>query len=131
MERSLALLEAITRGKNGILFHGTGARRLQSIKKRGLLPKLNSYVYAASNPVTAAIFAAARAEQEDDYGLIVMFKEGEGWEVDPQFPDSLRRRNPVPPSDIVSTQILNPEKEIEAFCKLIEIAESIGIKVQR
>lgn len=111
-----------------LLFHGTGARRHQSIKKRGIQPKLDSYVHATSNPVIAAIFAAARAEQEDDYGLIVMFKEGKGWEVDPQFPDSLRRRKPVSPSDIVFIEILDPEKEIEAFSKLIEIAESIGIK---
>jgi len=115
-----------------LLFHGTGARRRQSIKKRGLLPKLDSYVYATPNPVIAAIFATARAQQEDDYGLIITFKEGDGWEVDQQFPDSLRRRNPVSPSDIISTAILNPEKEDEAYSKLKEIvAKKIGVKVLR
>jgi len=114
-----------------LLFHGTGARRRQSIKKRGLLPKLNSYVYATSNPAVAAIFATARATLEDDYGLVVMFKKGKGWEVDPQFPVSLRRRDPVSPSEIVSIEVLNPEKEVEAYSKLKEIVELIGIKVER
>jgi len=114
-----------------LLFHGTGARRRQSIRKKGLLPKIDSYVYATSNPLIAAVFAAARAEQEDDYGLIITFREGEGWEIDPQFPDSLRRRESVSPSDIISTKILNPEKEVEAYSKLKEIAEAIGIKIEK
>jgi len=113
-----------------LLFHGTGARRRQSIEKRGLLPKLDSYVYAASNPIMAAIFATARAVQEDDWGLLVTFKAGDGWEVDPQFPDSFRRQTPIPPSHIVSMDILDPEKEIVAYDKLRQIAEKIGIRVE-
>jgi len=118
---------------NGIMerlfFHGTGARRRQSIKTRGLLPKIDSYVYASSNPLMAMIFATARAEQEDDWGLLITFKAGDGWEVDPQFPDSFRRRAPVPPNYIVSMNILDPQNEIVAYDKLKQIVESIGIKV--
>jgi len=113
-----------------LLFHGTGARRRQSIEKRGLLPKLDSYVYASSNPLMAAIFATARAEQEDDWGLLVTFRAGDGWEVDPQFPDSFRRRTPVPAAHIISMDILDPDKEIIAYNKLKQIAESIGIRVE-
>jgi len=114
-----------------LLFHGTGARRRQSIERRGLLPKLDSYVYASSNPIMAVIFATARAEQEDDWGLLVTFKAGDGWEVDPQFPDSFRRRTPVSPAHIVSMDILDSEKEIVAYDKLKQIAEKIGIRVER
>jgi len=113
-----------------LFFHGTGARRRQSIERRGLLPKLDSYVYASSNPIMAAIFATARAEQEDDWALLVTFKAGDGWEVDPQFPDSFRRRASIPPAHIVSMDILHPEKEIVAYNKLKQIAEKIGIKVE-
>lgn len=113
-----------------LLFHGTGARRRQSIERRGLLPKVDSYVYASANPVMAAIFATARAEQEDDWSLLVTFKAGNGWEVDSQFPESFRRRTPVPPAHIVSMDVLDPEKEIVAYNKLKQIADSIGIRVE-
>jgi len=113
-----------------LFFHGTGVRRRQSIERRGILPKLDSYVYASSNPIMAAIFATARADQEDDWGLLVTFKAGDGWEVDPQFPDSFRRQTPVPAVHIVSLGILDPEKEIVAYNKLKQIAESIGIRVE-
>jgi len=112
-----------------LFFHGTGTRRQQSIQNRGLLPKPNSYVYACSDPRIAAIFATARAEQEDDWGLLVTFKAGDGWEVDPQFPASFRRRAPVPPEHIITLTILQPEEEIQAYSKLKQIAEKIGIKV--
>jgi len=112
-----------------LFFHGTGARRHQSIRKRGLLPKLNSYVYACSDPRIAAIFAVCRAQQEDDAGLIVSFKAGNGWEVDPQFPESYRRREPITPSDIISFNILTYDEEDKAIQKLKQIAESIGIRV--
>lgn len=113
-----------------ILFHGTGARRLQSIKERGLVPKVASYVYAATHPVIAAIFATARADQEDDWALLVTFNKRGEWETDPQFPHSVRSRNAVAPSEIISLQILHPEKELEAHNKLKEIAHTIGIKIE-
>jgi len=113
-----------------LLFHGTGARRRQSIQKKGLLPKLNSYIYASSDPRIATIFAVVRATEEDDWAMVVSFKAGDGWEVDPQFPNSFRRRDPVPPCHIVSVEILHPEKEIEAYDKIKQIAESIGIRVE-
>lgn len=113
-----------------ILFHGTGARRLQSIKQRGLIPKIASYVYAATHPVIAAIFATARADQEDDWALLITFNKKGEWESDTQFPHSVRSRNAVAPSDIISLQILDPEKEVEAYNKLKEIARTIGIKIE-
>jgi len=131
-----ASFHSISRVRHGthkaerLFFHGTGARRHQSIRRRGLLPKLNSYVYACSDPRIAAIFAVGRAEQEDDTGLIVTFKAGDGWEVDPQFPHSYRRREPITPSDIIAFNILTYEEEDQAILKLKQIAESIGIRVE-
>jgi len=103
-----------------LLFHGTGAQRRQSIERGGLQPKL------------AAIFAVTRAEEEDDWGLIVAFKaeDKESWEKDPQFPASFRRREPVPASEIVTTAILTYEEEDKAIQKLKQIAKMIGMKVE-
>ena len=50
----------------------------------------------------AAIFATARADQEGDWGLVISFVAGEGWEVDPRFPDSYMRKESVPPEDILT-----------------------------
>jgi len=114
-----------------ILFHGTGARRRQSIEQRGLLPKLDSYVYASENPLIAAVFAAARAEHEDDWGLLVTFKASVGWENDPKFPLSQRSRDPVPAADIINLQILDPDKEVEAFRFLRGIVDTMKIQMER
>ena len=114
-----------------VLFHGTGARRRQSIEKNGLLPKPESYVCASPKRVIAAVFATARAEQEDDWGLIVALLKRGDWEVDPRFPYSLRCKEAVPPSDIVSFEILDPETEIEAHGHLKEIVQALKIRVEK
>ena len=112
-----------------ILFHGTGARRRQSIEDRGLLPKLGSYVFASKNSIIASIFAAARAEKEDDWGLVVSFETDErDWEIDPQFPESYRTKKSV--SGPLSFHILNPEAEIEAYEELKRIAKELQIRIE-
>lgn len=112
-----------------ILFHGTGARRRQSIEDRGLLPKLGSYVFASKNYRIASIFAAARAEQEDDWGLVVSFEtDGKDWEIDPQFPESYRSKETVPgPFDFY---ILDPDVEIQAYAHLKEIVKKLRIRIE-
>lgn len=112
-----------------ILFHGTGARRRQSIEQRGLLARPDSYVYATSNLLIAAVFATARAEQEDDWGLIVAFKANGDWEVDPQFPESYRRRQDVSISDILSIEVIDPMKEVEAYNWLKQFVDTMKIKI--
>ena len=112
-----------------ILFHGTGARRRQSIERRGLLARPDSYVYATLNPLIAAVFATARAEQEGDWGLIVAFKANGDWEVDPQFPESYRRRQDVPVSDILSIEVIDPVKELEAYNWLKQFVDAMKIKI--
>ena len=95
-----------------------------------MAPKIGSYVYAATHPSIAAIFATTRADQEDDWALLVTFNKRGEWETDPQFPHSVRSRNAVAPCDVISLQILHPEKEIDAYNKLKEIARTIGIKIE-
>ena len=74
-----------------ILYHGTGAMRIQSIRRRGILPKPGSYVYATPNLRIAQVFATARGELEDQWGLIVKFVADDfPWETDNLFPESLR-----------------------------------------
>lgn len=114
-----------------LLFHGTGARRRQSIKERGLLAKPDSYVYATSNPTVAAVFATARATQEDDWGLIIAFKKTDNWEIDPQFPHSFRRRQNVPASDIVTMGILDPAKERKAYIWLKKSVKAMKIRIEK
>ncbi|UCE16722.1 MAG: hypothetical protein JSV12_03730 [Candidatus Bathyarchaeota archaeon] len=106
------MCEADSRTK--ILYHGTGSRRLESIKNRGLLPKLDSFVYASEVRKITCVFATARGELEDDWGLIVKFKtEKEGWVRDPQFPDSLKSVDAVKPEDILDFEILDLEEELQ------------------
>jgi len=114
-----------------VLFHGTGARRRQSIEQRGLLPKLDSYVYASSNPLIALVFAAARAEHEDDWGLLVAFKACGSWETDSKFPLSQRSKDPVAPANIINMQIIDPEKEVAAFRLLGKIVDQMKIRIAR
>jgi len=114
-----------------VLFHGTGARRRQSIEQRGLLPKLDSYVYASSNPLIALVFAAARAEHEDDWGLLVAFKACATWETDPKFPLSQRSKDPVAAANIINIQVMDPEKEIAAFRFLSRIVDEMKIRLVR
>jgi hypothetical protein len=94
------------------------------------LPKPSSYVYSSSKRLVAEIFATARAEQEDDWGLIVSFKPRRGWEKDPAFPDSLRRRGAVKPKDVISLEILDPQREVEAYHALKAFVESFGIRIE-
>lgn len=63
----------------------------------------------------AAVFAVARAEQEgDDRGMVISFRAGDGWKVDPQFPQSYMRKEPVPPGDILVYTIMNPSEDLAA-----------------
>ncbi len=112
-----------------IFFHGTGARRKQSIKKNGLTARYDSFVYASTNPLMATVFAAARAEQEDDWGLLVAFTANkEDWEIDPSFPESFRRKKSVPPSEIILMEVLDPSSEIVATERLREFIKGIRIE---
>ena len=84
-----------------VAYHGTGARRVQSISERGLIPgPSNNFVYAASLEDMACIFAAVRAFEEDQDGLLVQIQDEARWERDPDFPWSLRRAGPIPPSSL-------------------------------
>lgn len=99
-----------------ILYHGTGARREQSIKKHGLTPKMGSFVYASPNRDIAEFVAAGRAELEDDWALVVAFyTDADIWEVDPLFPDSLRSREKVDSKQLTSFTIMDPKEEMKAY----------------
>lgn len=113
-----------------VLYHGTGVRRKQSIKRRGLLPKPESYVFASRSHMIASVFATARAEQEDDFGMVVVFLEKGEWETDPQFLNSVRSKAPVDTSDILKYYIINPEREIEAYGFLKQLGEFLGIRIE-
>lgn len=111
-----------------ILFHGTGARRRQSISKLGLLPKLDSYVYGTYHIDVAIVFAAARAELEDDWGLLVTFVADGDWEIDPLFPHSLRSRQAVGPNNILSMRIVDPQDELGAHAWLKDMVAKITLE---
>lgn len=101
-----------------LLYHGTGARRKQSIQKRGLLPKLGSYVYASPHREIAAVFATARGELEDDWGLIVSFECNSPfespWELDLSFPFSVKSKSGIEPASIMNIEIVDPREELKA-----------------
>jgi hypothetical protein len=78
--------------------------------------------------MTAAIFSVARADHENDLGLVVAFKSGEGWEIDPRFPDSYRCRQRVPPKDFLFLNVIDSTKEIEALEWLRKKVVEFGIK---
>jgi len=112
-----------------ILYHGTGARRKQSIGQRGLLPKPGSYVFASPTRLIGVVFAAARSEIEDDFGLLVSFEaEGKMWEVDPKFPTSVRCKDPVAPEKIISMKIVKPDEEFKGYKFLWRIVNSIRLE---
>jgi hypothetical protein len=113
-----------------LLYHGTGARRKQSISRRGLLPKPDSFVFASRNHLIASIFATARAEQEDDFGMVVVFTKRGTWEIDTQFPNSVKSSMLVETSDIMRYDIINPERELEAYNFLKKVAEILGIRIE-
>jgi len=110
-----------------VLFHGTGARRRQSISKRGLLPKLGSYVYGTYHIDVAIVFATARAELEDDWGLLVTFGADGDWEIDPLFPHSLRSPQDVAPNNILSMRIVDPQEELGANAWLKDMVAKITL----
>lgn len=111
-----------------ILFHGTGALRSQSIKERGLLPKQGSYVYASPLRMVAVVFAAARGELEDQWGLLVKFNSKGEWETDELFPNSVRSSQPVPPEDILSMELIHPEEEVRAHQWVKRVVELITLE---
>lgn len=111
-----------------ILYHGTGASRKQSIRQRGLLPKSDSFVFASSDRLIGVVFAAARSELEDDFGLLVSFEVEEEWEEDPQFPHSVRCKDPVEPEKIVSIKIVKPDEEIRGNDFLRKLVKSIRLE---
>lgn len=113
-----------------VLYHGTGARRKQSIKRRGLLPKPDSYIFASRSRMVAAIFATARAEIEGDWGMVVVFLERGEWEIDPAFPDSVRSKATVDASDILKCEIINPSHEIEAYNFLKQVVKALKIRME-
>jgi hypothetical protein len=114
------------------LFHGTGARRLQSLQEKGLeVSSHNGFVFASPRPAVAAIFAAARADREDDYGLICRFPAqapGGEWRKDPLFPSSVRSRTPVPSASL-KFKVLDPRKEVEAYRLLLAVAKIMRLRV--
>jgi hypothetical protein len=114
-----------------ILFHGTGARRRESIEQLGLQPKVDSYVYASSNPLIAAVFAAARSTEEDDWGLVVAFKANGNFEEDPKFAQSVRSKSEVPAADIVNMQVIDPDTEIEAYNFLKKLVDQMKIRLAK
>jgi len=88
-------------------------------------------VYASSNPLIALVFAAARAEHEDDWGLLVTFKTDGAWEDDLKFPLSLRSKDSVAPANIINMQVIDPEKEVAAFRFLSRIVDQMKIQIAR
>jgi len=110
------------------LYHGTGARRHQSIKDRGLVPEPGSFVYASPDRLMAVVFAAARAELEGDWGLIVQFETKRPWQRDPQFPNSVKSSEPVPPQAIKNLETVDPEEEYQAYQWLKIFVASIRLE---
>jgi len=110
-----------------ILYHGTGARRKQSIKRRGLLPKPSSFVFASPIRLIGVVFAAARSELEDDFGLLVSFEAEEKWKEDPLFPLSVRSRKSVKPEKIIAMKIVKPDEELKGNEFLWKLVKSIRL----
>lgn len=114
-----------------ILYHGTGALRVQSIRRRGILPKPGSYVYATPDLQIAQVFATARGELEDQWGLVVKFvADYLPWETDNLFPHSLRCSKPVFPHRILSVDVLEPSEEIKASEWMGKLVATIKLDVR-
>ena len=111
-----------------ILYHGTGARRQQSIEKRGLLPKPKSFVYASPLRIVGVIFASARSELEDDWGMVVHLKDRGSWEIDDQFFASLKTPKAITPEEIVKVEIVDPQEELDSFAWLKQVAKAITME---
>jgi hypothetical protein len=108
-----------------MLYHGTGARRAQSIRERGLLPgPRNTFVYATTWDDIAKMFAAVRAFEENDSGLIVSFPKTGAWGYDSSFPWSLRSRTPIP-RELLTLEIIRRGDLEEAYEKARERSISI------
>jgi len=105
--------------------------RIQSIRGRGLLPKPDSYVFATPNLQIAQVFATARGELEDQWGLIVKFVGDHlPWERDYLFPHSLKCSKPVPPDRILRVDILEPSEEIKASEWMKKLVATIKLDVR-
>lgn len=130
LKETTEILGQIVQKSEIVLFHGTGARRRQSIKRRGLIPLPDSYVHASPIREVALVFAAARGELEDDWGLLVQFLgQGKAWEIDPLFPGSLRTVQSISKKDIVSLEIVDPQEELKVYAWLKELVKTIFLAV--
>lgn len=96
--------------------------------ERGLLPKPDSFVFASKHRLIALVFAAARAELEDDYGLIVQFHSEAECIEDPQFPDSIKIKSKISPEDIQQLDLVDLEEEYRAYHWLETFVASIKLE---
>jgi hypothetical protein len=73
------------------------------------------------------VFAAARSELEDDFGLLVSFETEEKWEEDPLFPLSVRSKKSVKPEKIAAMKIVKPDEELKGNEFLWNLVKSIRL----
>ena len=110
--------------------HGTGARRIYSLQKKGLAPRLNDFVYASPNLIIASTFALMRAQEEDDFGIVVSFpSEVVQWQKDPKFPDSFITKQTIEPKDLrFSMPCL--DKETEIYQLMEKLISDLGMRIE-
>jgi len=109
------------------LWHGTGARRKQSIREKGL-QTLDGLLYASTDFFVASCFAMARSKFEGQDAMIVGLRRVGEWDVDPTMFDSVKRGADVPSGDIV--KVVTIKRGTRAYEQLREITEMMAIEIE-